>query len=46
MNIFDTLANSFENALNNAANELIDSGFKTAAELKEKILLTGGYSNI
>mgnify|MGYP002856910178 CR=1 FL=1 len=46
MNIFDTLANSFENALNNAANELIDSGFKSAGELKEKILLTGGYSNI
>ena len=46
MNIFDTLADSFENALNNAANELIDSGFKSAGELKEKILLTGGYLNI
>lgn len=35
-----------EGAINNAANELIDSGFKSAGKLKEKILLTGGYANI
>ena len=46
MNIFDNLADLFENAINNAANELIDSGFKSAGKLKEKILLTGGYANI
>lgn len=46
MKYFEEMCNSFENALNEAAYALKQSGFDKAAEIREKILFTGGISRI
>lgn len=43
---FDTLANSFENALTETALELTEQGFTEVKSIKEKILQTGGYAHL
>ena len=40
------MAEKFEAALNTTAEELVDQGFSNAAQLREQILSTGGYSHI
>lgn len=43
---FDTIADSFEQALNIAAENLTEQGYTNANEIKEKILKNGGYSHL
>ena len=40
------MAEKFEAALNTTAEELVDQGFSNAAQLRDQILSTGGYSHI
>ena len=46
LNIFDEMAEGFENALTMAADELENLGFEQAINLKRDILQSGGYRNI
>ena len=46
LNIFDDMAEDFENALTSAADELENLGFERVTVLKKKILKSGGYKNI
>ncbi len=40
---FDKMASRFQEALQNAATELSQRGYENALEIKDKILVTGGY---
>ena len=40
------MAQQFESALASTAEELTEKGFTNAAQLREQILLTGGYRHI
>ena len=44
--LFDDIANSFEYALNDATEQLVDEGFFAAKEMRERILKSGGYAMI
>ena len=46
LNIFDDVANTLENAMEAASNQLANLGFENAGSLKQKILDSGGYKNL
>ena len=43
---FDEMADRFENALKEAANQLAEMGYETAKNIEEKILKNGGYARL
>ena len=44
--LFDDIANSFEYALNDATEQLVNEGFSAVKEMRERILKSGGYAMI
>lgn len=46
LNLFDAVADGFEKAIAEAAYELAEQGYGNADEIKNKVLLRGGYGHI
>ena len=46
LSLFDAMADGFERAITEAAYEIAEQGYGNADEIKNKVLLRGGYGHI
>ena len=43
---FDSMANAFENAICTVSEKLLEEGYENVGEIKDKILINGGYGHL